>query len=57
MNTTRNLKNRMRLNRQVDFTDDFRKRFLTNEYGNYEKYGENQIKLNIDKGVEHLGMD
>ena len=31
------------MNREIDFTDDFRKRFMTREYGNYEKYDKNSI--------------
>jgi len=38
MNHTKNFVNRMRLNREIDFTEDFRKRHMTQEYGNYEKY-------------------
>ena len=38
MQTTKHLEERMRLEKEIDFTEDFRKRFLTNEYGNYEKY-------------------
>lgn len=38
MAQTKNYTARLRLNREVDFTEDFRKRFMTREYGNYEKY-------------------
>ena len=32
---------RLRLNKQIDFTEDFRKKFMTREYGNYAKYEQN----------------
>lgn len=38
MNTTKNYTMRQRMNRQVEFSEDFRKRFMTREYGNYDKY-------------------
>ena len=41
MNTTKNYSMRLRLNREVGFGDDFRKKFMTREYGNYEKYEKN----------------
>jgi hypothetical protein len=43
MTTTKNLVMRTRLEREVKFDDDFRKRFMTKEYGNYEKYDKNAI--------------
>ena len=52
MNNTKNYTNRLRLNREIQFTEDFRKRFMTREYGNYEKYeeGRNSVTLDTDKG-------
>jgi len=41
MNATKNFTMRHRLNKDLDFTDDFRKKFITKEYGNYEKYDQN----------------
>ena len=41
MNTTKNIKQRLRLGREIDFSEDFRKRFMTKEYGNYDKYLKN----------------
>ena len=38
MNNTKNYVMRARLNRDLDFSEDFRKQYLTKEYGNYEKY-------------------
>lgn len=38
MNSTKNIVMRQRLNREISFSDDFRGKYLTNEYGNYEKY-------------------
>ena len=51
MNTTKVLKQRMRMEKEIDFTEDFRKRFVAKEYGNYEKYDKNSIKNNIEKGT------
>lgn len=57
MNQTKNYTTRLRLNRQIEFTEDFRKRFMTREYGNYEKYeeGRNRISEEIEKGEDDLG--
>jgi hypothetical protein len=44
MNNTKNYTMRHRLNREIQHTEDFRKRFMTKEYGNYEKYDKNRIK-------------
>lgn len=41
MNATKNFTIRHRLNKDLDFNDDFRKKFITKEYGNYEKYEQN----------------
>ena len=57
MNTTKNYTMRARLNRDLDFTEDFRKRYLTNEYGNYEKYEENKVETVYDEGPENLEVD
>ena len=57
MNTTKVLTQRMRLNRQIDFSEDFRKRFVTKEYGNYDKYEKNFVKVNHDRGVDDTGRD
>lgn len=57
MNTTKNLVQRMRLNREVSFTEDFRKRFMTKEYGNYEKYDKNTVEEHVDKGEDDSGLD
>lgn len=47
----------MKLNREINFTDDFRKRFMTKEYGNYEKYEKNSIEENMSKGEDDYGID
>jgi hypothetical protein len=47
----------MRLGREIDFTDDFRKRFMTKEYGNYEKYEKNSVKEEVDPGYNDGGQD
>ena len=43
MKTTKSYITRMRMKKEISFTDDFRKRFMTNEYGNYDKYDKNSI--------------
>jgi hypothetical protein len=48
---------RLRLNREINFDDDFRKRFMTNEYGNYEKYEKNSVTEEVEKGEEDYGYD
>jgi hypothetical protein len=53
MNATKNIKNRMRLRREIDYSEDFRRRFLTKEYGNYDKFEKN----NITKETEEKTMD
>ena len=45
MNNTKNYTMRARLNREIQHTEDFRTRFMTKEYGNYEKYERNRIKV------------
>jgi hypothetical protein len=59
MNNTKSYSTRLRLNREVQFTDDFRKRFMTREYGNYEKYeeGRNTVSYDTEKGENDLGSD
>ena len=46
MKHSQNFITRQRLNREVQFTEDFKKRFMTKDYGNYEKYEKNKIELN-----------
>jgi hypothetical protein len=48
---------RQRLNRDVQFNDDFRRKHLVNEYGNYEKYENNTVKLDYDEGKESTSVD
>ncbi len=43
MNNTKNYTTRHRLNRDVQYTDDFRKKYMVKEYGNYEKYERNTV--------------
>ena len=52
MNNTKNFTMRHRLNREIDYTDDFRKRFMTKEYGNYEKYLKNSVETSYDEGKD-----
>ncbi len=46
---TKNLTTRLRLNREVSFGEDFRKKYLFKEYGNYEKYEKNEIKTEYNE--------
>ena len=59
MNNTKNYTTRLRLSRQVDFSEDFRKRFMTREYGNYQKYeeGRNTVEHITEKGENDMGFD
>lgn len=57
MNNTKNYKTRLRLNRQIEFTEDFRKRFMTRDYGNYEKYEKNSIEQVKERGENDEGLD
>lgn len=57
MNTTKNMVQRTRLQRQVDYTEDFRKRIMTQEYGNYEKYEKNAVVQEVDRGEDDFGYD
>jgi len=50
MNNTKNYTMRHRLNRDLDYTDDFKKKYLTKEYGNYEKYDLNKVETKYDEG-------
>ena len=57
MTQTKNFVMRQRLNREMQFTDDFRKRFMTKDYGNYDKYEKNKVEVEYDKGLEDKGVD
>ena len=57
MKHSQNFITRQRLNREVQFTEDFKKRFMTKDYGNYEKYEKNKIELNQENGLADKGMD
>ena len=43
MQQSKHYADRIRLNRQIEFTEDFKKRFMTKDYGNYEKYEKNSV--------------
>ena len=45
------------MNRDFEFTEDFRKKFITREYGNYEKYEKNAVVEEIEKGEDDTGID
>jgi len=57
MLNTKNYVMRTRLNRDLDFTEDFRKQYLTKEYGNYEKYDKNKVEVKYDEGPRNLDKD
>ena len=57
MNSTKNIVMRQRLNREISFSDDFRGKYLTNEYGNYEKYQKNSVSIDYDEGVNETSVD
>lgn len=43
MRNTKNYTMRTRLNREINYSEDFKKKYLTQEYGNYDKYDKNKI--------------
>jgi len=47
----------LRLKREMSFSEDFRKRFMTREYGNYEKYDKNSVKEEVEDGADDPGLD
>jgi hypothetical protein len=57
MANTKNYTTRLRLNKEVNFTEDFRKRFLTKDYGNYEKYDKNSVVQETERGENDRGFD
>lgn len=57
MNNTKNYVMRHRLNREISYNDDFRKKYMTNEYGNYEKYEKNSVKTEYDAGEDENNHD
>lgn len=57
MNNTKNYTMRVRLNREIQHTEDFRKRFMTQEYGNYEKYERNRINVEYKEHEEQFDRD
>lgn len=57
MNFTKNYKLRMKLNRELEHSEDFRVKYLTNEYGNYEKYEKQKVETKYDEGPNNLDID
>ena len=47
----------MRLAREIDYSEDFRKKYLSRDYGNYDKYEKNAIKTDLAKGEDDKGYD
>lgn len=41
MTNTKNFVNRIKLDREIGFTEDFRDKYMTKNYGHYEKYEKN----------------
>jgi hypothetical protein len=57
MAATKNLVTRTRMRRELDWgSEDFRKKILTQDYGNYEKYEKNAIKEDVDEDVRVKDM-
>ena len=46
---------RRRLEKDLNITHDFRKRFISNEYGNYEKYKKSGIETVHDNSEADIG--
>lgn len=59
MNNTKNYTTRLRLKREVSFESDFRKKYMTREYGNYEKYEteKNNVQQTTERGEDDTGYD
>lgn len=50
-------KMRLRLRRDVDYSEDFRKKYLTREYGNYSKYELNKVEHEINPGQDETPLE
>jgi len=57
MSNTREMVKRMRFQKEVQFNEGFKKRFMTRDYGNYEKYEKNYVSEKVDKGIGDSGQD
>lgn len=57
MNTTKTFMQRIRLNRDIQFNEDFRKKHITREYGNYEKYENNKIEEEVESATDDNSID
>lgn len=57
MQSSKSYITRLRLHKEVNFTDDFRKKHMTRDYGNYSKYEKNSIAEEVEKGQNDDGMD
>lgn len=57
MRNTKNYTMRHRLNKEVSYSEDFTNRFLTNEYGNYDKYERNRVTLEYKEDEKKLDDD
>lgn len=60
MATTKNLITRTRMQREIDWgSEDFRRKTLTQDYGNYEKYEKNAVNIGLsdEDRIKDLGGD
>jgi hypothetical protein len=57
MNFTKNYTMRQRLNRDLEYSEDFRNQYMTKEYGNYDKYEHNKVDTVTDEGPKNLDKD
>lgn len=57
MNFSKAYKERLRLRRDIDYTEDFRKKYLTREYGNYSKYEKNKVEHEINPGQDETPLE
>ena len=58
MQNTKNFTMRHRLNREVSYSDEFKQKYMINEYGNYDKYEKNKIEVKYreDEKIEDKDM-
>lgn len=57
MHHTKQFALRSRLNMSMPLNEDFRKKIWTREYGNYDKYTKNRIKIVADNSEQDKGQD
>lgn len=57
MANTKNFVTRNRMDREIDFTEDFRKKYMTKDYGHYEKYEKNKVETVYAEGEDERSED